>query len=192
MTALVVVLALAGLALLLWRRSQMSPPPWLLYAGLGLILGGLLLALVRGVIEPPSDYNTATDPLAALLAAECEAGPVLIVHTPAHPFLPRARGACSDAALVQVTNTFNAVEVHLNPYAVREPACQKAMAAHPDCSTVLLLMPLPPSFGDWNFDGKRVIVGNGDASRFASYPEEVAAAFHAKPPPESGWALKRF
>lgn len=156
------------------------------------MFAGLLLALFRGVVKPPSEYQTASDPLAEFLASECEPGQLLIVHTPTHPFLPRARRACSDAAVVQVTNTFNAADVYLNPYAVRESACKEAMLAHPGRSTVLLLMPLPPGFGDWEFDGKRVIVGNGDASRFASYPEEVAAAFYAKPPPESGWALKRF
>jgi len=191
-TGLVLLLAVAGLALLLWRRLQTSPPPWLLYAGLGLIFAGLLLALFRGVVKPPSDYDAAADPLAEFLAAECEPGKLLIIHTPQHPFLSRAKRACGDAPVFEVTNTFNAAEVHLNPYAVRESSCQKAMAAHPDRSTVLLLMQLPHGFGEWRFDGKRVIVGNGDASRFTSYPEEVIAAFYAQPPPESGWALKKF
>jgi len=187
---LVLLLALAGLALL-WR-SRNSPIPWLRYAGLGLILAGLVLALFRTVVKPPNDYEAAADPLAEFLAAECEPGKLLIVHTPKHPFLPLARKACADAPTEKVTNTFNAAEVQFNPYAVRENSVQAAMAAHPDRSTVLLLMPLPITFGDWKFDGMRVIVGNGDASRFASYPDEVVAAFYAQPPPESGWGLKKF
>jgi len=177
----------------------------------GFILGATLLLLggiashftLPGMItnKPKSDKGHIAELLANpssnqsvlldYLQANADPDDTLVLYRKGFPAIGRLFEQF-DAALEEYIATFNSEGGLNNPFALDEATYKKAIASHPDRSTIVILDELNQDVFDWQFGDKKIVLAKANPAWLEDYPKAILAAIHKKKGTGNDWTVTSY